>query len=195
MTLSNQTYCFVTCDWRHQWDGLEMHIHKLVITSFLPPAGCISWCKVVPYLLFSEKRYSKAVICSRLHWQMGIANLKLPNNVCHFLDTMELLKVLRPGLKSYKLTDLAADAGFETFNAHNASDDAKVLQRLVSDAVYQWDPDMSCTSNNLIAVHSAWNSEFRPMPASAGQSQQGLVSFLRLKRSFKGYCYCLIHYY
>jgi hypothetical protein len=47
--------------------------------------------------------------------------------VIGFIDTLPLFKVNLPGRKSYKQTSLVADILGETYEAHEAMDDTRLL--------------------------------------------------------------------
>ncbi|XP_053388278.1 uncharacterized protein LOC128551445 [Mercenaria mercenaria] len=54
-------------------------------------------------------------------------------NVYGFIDTLPLLRKLKPRMKSYKLTNLYEQTFGVTFEAHDALHDAKALQYIIKD--------------------------------------------------------------
>jgi DNA polymerase III alpha subunit (gram-positive type) len=71
---------------------------------------------------------------------MNIAEVTLPVNVTHFLDTLALMKSLYPDRKSYHLADLVADLLGSGYGAHDASEDSRILQDLVGLAMEDREP-------------------------------------------------------
>lgn len=64
------------------------------------------------------------------------------------LDTLPLSKRVHPGLKSYSLSSLVDKVLGEAFRAHNAVEDARVLQKLFS----TWNPARSTYSEFITQV-------------------------------------------
>ncbi|CAC5393418.1 unnamed protein product [Mytilus coruscus] len=65
--------------------------------------------------------------------------------VSGFIDTLPLFRTKFPDLKSHKQEQLAQTILKSTYNAHNASDDVKILQKLVN---------ASDASHEEVMVHS-----------------------------------------
>ena len=70
----------------------------------------------LPFLGFYLKRFG--------FWKKFVAT------VSGFIDTWILLKQEYPGRSSYKQVDLVADLVGETYEAHNAMEDVKAVQKL-----------------------------------------------------------------
>ena len=63
----------------------------------------------------------------RLSRVMNSVHVEFPRCVKGFLDTLNLMRILYPGLKSHSLKNLVA----ENYEAHNALADAEALQNLM----------------------------------------------------------------
>ncbi|XP_052060199.1 uncharacterized protein LOC127700668 [Mytilus californianus] len=75
------------------------------------------------------KRFDTHVLYNQLH----IHNMwnEFCLHVCAFCDTLDLFKSVVPGMSSYSQTSLVRELLGETYDAHNAIHDTKVLYKLV----------------------------------------------------------------
>lgn len=116
--------------------GNQMYHNKEPVQSKLPHEALTDFLQFIsalskkPILLgHNIKRFDCHVLYNQLHlhnmWQ------EFCSHICGFIDTLELFKYVYPGLASYKQTFLVEKLLSETYDAHNAIDDSKVLYKLV----------------------------------------------------------------
>jgi hypothetical protein len=109
---------------------------------------------------------------------MNVAEVTLPHNVVHFLDSRSLLKSLYPDRKSYHLVDVVADLLDASYGAHDASEDSRILQDLVGLAMKDADP---VTLRTVVERHLLSRANvLRSVPGSVDRSVEEKLENLRL---------------
>lgn len=76
------------------------------------------------------KRFDATIMVSEITSVTLMTNFK--RKVIGFIDTLPLFKVNLPGRKSYKQTSLVTDILGETYEAHEAMDDTRLLLKLLT---------------------------------------------------------------
>lgn len=102
-----------------------------------------------PVLLAAHNaKFFDWVVLTRVLEQFPHLLLQFQRVVPGYLDTLPLSRRLHPELPYYDLPSLVSYLLEEDFNAHNAEEDARVLQQLF----YYWDPEESTYSEFITYV-------------------------------------------
>lgn len=118
-------------------DGKMFHCDKEV--PFVEPRTALG-----DFAHFVGKQGAKVILVAhngkrfdfpRLVLQMDRFDVELPANVRFFLDSLPLMRALYPGRSSHSQANLVAGLLRAEYGAHNASEDARILQELVDYAI------------------------------------------------------------
>lgn len=101
-----------------------------------------------PVLLAAHNAKFDWVVLARVLDQFPHLLLQFQRVVPGYLDTLLLSRRLHPDLPNYKLSSLVSYFLEEAFDAHNAEEDARVLQQLF----YFWNPEESTYSEFITYV-------------------------------------------
>ncbi|XP_054632583.1 DNA polymerase III subunit epsilon-like [Dunckerocampus dactyliophorus] len=112
------------------------------LDSFINFLGCFR--RPVYLAAHNAKRFDAPVLTRLLEEFFLLENFW--GEVDSFLDTLLLSKMLYPGLESYSQQSLVDVFLDQTYNAHDALEDAKMLQELY----YNWQPHRNDVWNALI---------------------------------------------
>lgn len=130
----------------HQETPVDTVPLSQVFTSFL--AFLESFPGPVLLAAHNAKCFDWRVLTRVLQQQFPHLLLQFQRVVPGYLDTLPLSRRINPGLPSYSLPSLVSDFLGEDFSAHNAVEDARVLQRLF----YNWNPAISTYSEFITYV-------------------------------------------
>lgn len=119
---------------------------RQVFTSFL--AYIRSFQGPVLLAAHNAKFFDMVILTRVLQQQFPDLWPQFKRMVPAFLDTLPLSKRVRPKLASYSLSSLVYKFLGEAFSAHNAVEDARVLQKLF----YIWNPERSTYSEFITRV-------------------------------------------